>query len=142
MFNWEINPVTVILVLTNLVGLIWFAFSTQSTAKSAHRRIDAHIAEYEKELTRRETAAALVTQDRERYRSDIDAKVAGLHAKLNLHHEEMLREYLPRKEFRTEMTEFESRFSTTQRDIGERLSADIKELGRRIDTLLGDRRQS
>src|SRR5260370_34679886 len=83
MFNGEINPVLILLVLTNLVGLIWFAFSTQSTAKSAHRRLDVHLAEYEKELARRETAAALVQADRERYRADIDAKVGGLHGKTN-----------------------------------------------------------
>ena len=38
--SWEINATTLLLLAVNLVGLIWFAFSTQATARSAHRNAD------------------------------------------------------------------------------------------------------
>ena len=38
--SWELNATTIVLLAINLVGLIWFAFSTQATAAAAHKKAD------------------------------------------------------------------------------------------------------
>jgi hypothetical protein len=38
--SWELNATTIVLLAINLVGLIWFAFSTQATASAAHKKAD------------------------------------------------------------------------------------------------------
>jgi uncharacterized coiled-coil DUF342 family protein len=38
--SWDLNATTLLLLAVNLVGLIWFAFSTQAAAHSAHRKAD------------------------------------------------------------------------------------------------------
>jgi hypothetical protein len=38
--SWELNATTLLLLAINLVGQIWFAFSTQATASAAHRKAD------------------------------------------------------------------------------------------------------
>ena len=38
--SWELNATTLLLLAINLVGLIWFVFSTQATASAAHRQAD------------------------------------------------------------------------------------------------------
>jgi len=38
--SWELNATTLLLLGINLVGLIWFAFSTQATASAAHKKAD------------------------------------------------------------------------------------------------------
>ncbi|MBV8746711.1 MAG: hypothetical protein JO134_16870 [Xanthobacteraceae bacterium] len=38
--SWELNATTIVLLAINLVGLIWFAFSTQATASAAQKRAD------------------------------------------------------------------------------------------------------
>jgi hypothetical protein len=38
--SWELNATTIVLLAINLVGLIWFAFSTQATAAAAHKKSD------------------------------------------------------------------------------------------------------
>jgi len=38
--SWELNGTTLLLLAVNLVGLIWFAFSTQATATAARKNAD------------------------------------------------------------------------------------------------------
>jgi uncharacterized coiled-coil DUF342 family protein len=38
--SWELNATTLLLLAVNLIGLIWFVFSTQATASAAHRQAD------------------------------------------------------------------------------------------------------
>jgi uncharacterized coiled-coil DUF342 family protein len=38
--SWDLNATTIVLLAINLVGLIWFAFSTQATATAAHKKAD------------------------------------------------------------------------------------------------------
>jgi cbb3-type cytochrome oxidase subunit 3 len=38
--SWDLNATTLLLLAINLIGLIWFAFSTQATARAAHQKAD------------------------------------------------------------------------------------------------------
>jgi uncharacterized protein HemX len=38
--SWDLNATTLLLLAANLVGLVWFAFSTQAAAHGAHRKAD------------------------------------------------------------------------------------------------------
>jgi uncharacterized coiled-coil DUF342 family protein len=38
--SWELNATTLLLLAVNLIGLIWFAFSTRATAQAAHKKAD------------------------------------------------------------------------------------------------------
>ncbi len=94
-FTWDFNTATLLAILGQAVLLIWFMFTTSSTAKSAMK----------------------LAEDAKTKADEAHEKVAVLHGALHLHREQVAREFVDRDALR----DMEARLTNRIESLGERI---------------------
>jgi hypothetical protein len=117
--DFSVNVAAVGMIVVNLVGLIWFAFSTQATARSAARKADdAH-----KRLS--------VVEEKTAERLNV------LTAAFSAYRETIAERYISREVMR----EVEDRLSAAIENLARTSAAAIDRLGDRLDQVADTRRR-
>jgi hypothetical protein len=124
--DFTINVAAMVMIGVNLVGLIWFAFSTQATARAAHRRAnEAH--------ERIDDFAKRLNASEDKYNERLNMLVAAFSA----YRETIAERYISREAMR----EVEDRLSAAIEKLAATSAAAIDRLGEPLDAVADGRRR-